>query len=118
MKRLPAIIMALCLLGGASQNSAAHGGGLNSEGCHRETATGGYHCHRGSSSGSSDLKTVGLVLGGLVVVAIIYKWWNKRDSHMLNEIIGSSADEDGASVRLDLDESGNHSAGVYWKLRF
>lgn len=26
----------------------AHGGGLNSEGCHRETATGGYHCHRQS----------------------------------------------------------------------
>lgn len=28
----------------------AHPGGLNSEGCHNNRKTGGYHCHRGSSS--------------------------------------------------------------------
>jgi hypothetical protein len=28
----------------------AHGGGLNSEGCHHSRKTGDYHCHRGSSS--------------------------------------------------------------------
>ena len=26
----------------------AHGGGLNAAGCHNETKTGGYHCHRSS----------------------------------------------------------------------
>ena len=26
--------------------SAAHGGGLNSEGCHTNRKTGDYHCHR------------------------------------------------------------------------
>tara|TARA_B100000035_G_scaffold279381_1_gene258942 strand:- start:210 stop:695 length:486 start_codon:yes stop_codon:yes gene_type:complete len=26
----------------------AHGGGLNAAGCHNETRTGGYHCHRSS----------------------------------------------------------------------
>ena len=26
--------------------SSAHGGGLNKQGCHNETKTGGYHCHR------------------------------------------------------------------------
>ena len=26
----------------------AHGGGLNAQGCHNETKTGGYHCHRSS----------------------------------------------------------------------
>lgn len=26
----------------------AHGGGLNSEGCHNNRKTGGYHCHRSS----------------------------------------------------------------------
>lgn len=31
----------------------AHGGGLNSEGCHNNRKTGDYHCHRGSSSGTS-----------------------------------------------------------------
>ena len=29
---------------------AAHGGGLNAEGCHNNRKTGGYHCHRGPSS--------------------------------------------------------------------
>jgi len=28
----------------------AHGGGLNSEGCHNNRKTGGYHCHRGPKS--------------------------------------------------------------------
>lgn len=29
---------------------AAHPGGLNSEGCHNNRKTGGYHCHGGSTS--------------------------------------------------------------------
>ena len=29
---------------------AAHGGGLNKQGCHNETRTGGYHCHRSPAS--------------------------------------------------------------------
>jgi hypothetical protein len=28
----------------------AHGGGLNSEGCHTNRKTGDYHCHRGNSA--------------------------------------------------------------------
>lgn len=28
----------------------AHGGGLDSSGCHTKRATGEYHCHRGSSN--------------------------------------------------------------------
>jgi hypothetical protein len=31
------------------QSLAAHGGGLNAEGCHYNRKTGEYHCHRGSS---------------------------------------------------------------------
>jgi hypothetical protein len=31
------------------QPLAAHGGGLNAEGCHNNRKTGEYHCHRGSS---------------------------------------------------------------------
>ena len=37
---------------------AAHGGGLNKQGCHNETKTGGYHCHRGSSSRTSPSVTL------------------------------------------------------------
>ena len=32
------------------ETAEAHPGGLNSEGCHNNRKTGGYHCHRGSSS--------------------------------------------------------------------
>jgi hypothetical protein len=28
--------------------AAAHGGGLNAEGCHNDRKNGGYHCHRSS----------------------------------------------------------------------
>jgi hypothetical protein len=30
--------------------AVAHGGGLNSEGCHNNRKTGDYHCHRGSAA--------------------------------------------------------------------
>lgn len=33
--------------------ASAHSGGLNAEGCHNDRKNGGYHCHRGSSGGSS-----------------------------------------------------------------
>ncbi|WP_237054657.1 excalibur calcium-binding domain-containing protein [Marilutibacter chinensis] len=29
-----------------SQTAAAHGGGLNAQGCHNDRKNGGYHCHR------------------------------------------------------------------------
>lgn len=32
----------------------AHGGGLNSAGCHNDRKNGGYHCHRSSSSSYSN----------------------------------------------------------------
>ncbi|MCD6673793.1 MAG: YHYH domain-containing protein [Burkholderiaceae bacterium] len=35
-----------------ASNVQAHGGGLNSEGCHNNRKTGDYHCHRGPSSGT------------------------------------------------------------------
>jgi hypothetical protein len=31
-----------------AENGFSHGGGLNSEGCHNNWASGDYHCHRGS----------------------------------------------------------------------
>ena len=41
--------VAWAVLSLASKGVWAHGGGLNSEGCHNERATGGYHCHRSPS---------------------------------------------------------------------
>lgn len=47
------ILSAVCLCVFAS-DAFAHGGGLNSEGCHNNRKTGGYHCH-GSGSAPSPL---------------------------------------------------------------
>lgn len=40
-------LLALCAAGG---NAAAHGGGLNADGCHTNRKTGDYHCHRAPAS--------------------------------------------------------------------
>ncbi len=36
-----------------THQAVSHGGGLNSEGCHNEKKTGGYHCHRSTSYSST-----------------------------------------------------------------
>ena len=49
------------------QQVAAHGGGLNRAGCHNETATGGYHCHRNKKD-DFDWAIAGAVAGGALVL--------------------------------------------------
>ena len=44
-RRLATLVALACLTVAANQASA-HGGGLNSEGCHNNRKTGDYHCHR------------------------------------------------------------------------
>lgn len=44
--------LALCLASAPTVSVEAHGGGLNSEGCHNDRKRGGYHCHRGGSARS------------------------------------------------------------------
>ena len=51
--RLPSavsIIAVLLVLNVPTLPALSHPGGLNSEGCHNNRKTGGYHCHRGASS--------------------------------------------------------------------
>ena len=43
------ITAAFCFTGVGS--AWAHGGGLDSYGCHHNRKAGGYHCHRGSLAG-------------------------------------------------------------------
>lgn len=52
-KTMIGVSAAVLLLAGGYGSAEAHGGGLNSEGCHNNRKTGDYHCHRGSGSGSS-----------------------------------------------------------------
>ena len=70
-KRLTATITGICFLI-APLHAFAHGGELNRDGCHNVTATGGYHCHRGSDEEDDvDWGTVGIVVGGLVLLAVV-----------------------------------------------
>ncbi|MDA9839523.1 YHYH domain-containing protein [Porticoccaceae bacterium] len=47
------VFLALSLV--FSQLAISHGGGLNSEGCHNERKTGGYHCHRSADNQNNQL---------------------------------------------------------------
>lgn len=44
MRNIP-IIAAMLAVFSTSEFALAHGGGLNSDGCHRQSSTGTYHCH-------------------------------------------------------------------------
>ena len=69
-KKLFAALVGACFIVATSLPASAHGGGLNKDGCHNETATGGYHCHRGGD-GEGDTKTILIVVGALVGLVVI-----------------------------------------------
>lgn len=46
-------IFTLAFLVALPASSFAHGGGLDSLGCHYDRKNGGYHCHRGPLAGQS-----------------------------------------------------------------
>lgn len=41
-----------------SQVAVAHGGGLNTEGCHNGGKNDGYHCHRGPAASNSSPRLI------------------------------------------------------------
>ncbi|RWP38528.1 MAG: YHYH domain-containing protein [Mesorhizobium sp.] len=45
MRHLIAFALAISTIVAGATVASAHGGGTNSQGCHNETKTGGYHCH-------------------------------------------------------------------------
>ena len=51
------LIILLSLVFLCSQKAYSHGGGLNSQGCHNNTKTGNYHCHKNSGSNQSEKQT-------------------------------------------------------------
>ncbi len=43
----------LIVLATLAETATAHGGGLDSYGCHHNRKAGGYHCHRGPLAGQA-----------------------------------------------------------------
>lgn len=64
MKRL----IAATLIATVTATSAfAHGGGLNSQGCHNQHSNNTYHCHRQNN----DLDDAGKALGALIILGVL-----------------------------------------------
>ena len=118
------------------QQAFAHGGGLDRHGCHRETATGSYHCHKKDDEGNEDLLLIlGGVAAGLVLVAILLR---DRSNPALVENLQLRPDFDlekgrGVAAEYSVDrwqhlgvrmvskpEEKHPTAymGTYWQLRF
>ena len=82
----------------ASSELHAHGGGLNSKGCHNNTKTGDYHCHRSGenrqSKTSSNLdlseasfnRLLANLLGGKTEVTLKYNYGLKTQSKNLGTV--------------------------------
>lgn len=66
--RIPALFLSTTILLAATSAAFAHGGGLDSSGCHTNRKIGDRHCHRGS--GSSSKRSIGLVSGAVVLVSV------------------------------------------------
>ncbi|MCY4489566.1 MAG: hypothetical protein OXF11_20995 [Deltaproteobacteria bacterium] len=82
MRRFLSIGFVAGFLAATPHFAGAHGGGLNRDGCHRETATGGYHCHPGNSKSSGrdvNWETIGIVVGEILVLGTILLPFTKRD---------------------------------------
>ena len=62
------LALAIALAGLAVPPALAHGGGLDSQGCHTNSKTGDRHCHR--SSGSTPQPSSGLVSGPVSLLSV------------------------------------------------
>ena len=135
-RKVISALTALCLAALPLSQALAHGGGLDRHGCHRETATGGYHCHRGGDDDKEDIDwaLIGGVVGGLVALVIAIRWL-QDDKASLIQIVPHAYDENrlGIAAEYSLGPAGavglhattpigedreNTRTGAYWKLRF
>ena len=62
------LVLAIGITALAPPTVFAHGGGLDSEGCHTNSKTGARHCHR--SGGSAEKPKPGLVSGPVTLVTV------------------------------------------------
>ena len=127
MQRPVNILLALVLFAFLATDALAHGGGLDRYGCHRETATGGYHCHQDDEE-DVDWSVVAGVLGGLVALVLVLRWLQPDDPAYGLQL---SVDADGTTdigypignsqqigIRSMPSTDGDNTALTYWRLRF
>lgn len=66
--RIPALFLSTTILLAATPAAFAHGGGLDSSGCHANRTTGDRHCHR--RTGTTPNRSTGLVSGPVLLLSV------------------------------------------------
>ena len=127
-KTVIALSLAICILLLPLREALAHGGGLDRYGCHRETATGGYHCHQ--EEDETDWETTGLVVGGLVALILVLRLLRDDDeSSSLRLHVSEDGTADvgyslgqsqqiGVRTAAPADDAEDTYLGAYWRLAF
>ena len=92
------------------QQVLAHGGGLDSAGCHNETATGGYHCH--DDEEDVDWSAVGGAVGILVVLWLLSDLWTDDDQQAFSGLsFTPKIGPDGSGLVAEYDLDGLNQLG-------
>jgi hypothetical protein len=82
-----------------SSEATAHSGGLNSEGCHNNSKTGVYHCHRGSNSSSFSTGTIQSVMSEDMFNLILARKLGGKTEVTYEYIFGQN---NAGSIRVDI----------------
>ena len=115
-KHLTAFVVMLCLaFAGVPGGAHAHGGGLNRDGCHRETATGGYHCHR--KNDEPDWEAAAIIIGGLVAGYFVLRWIANRKKGQAFDAL-PPREERRPRLRFVASSGESPAVGLAWELRF
>ena len=93
------------------EHALGHGGGLNSDGCHNETATGGYHCHR-ETDDDVDWETVGAVAGGAVILWLLVEWMDDDEGAFASRLhLVPHFGETATGIVAEYSLNGSHKLG-------
>lgn len=130
-------VIAICALLFPLHQAAAHSGGTDRHGCHRNTQTGDYHCHNKKEKDDINWAVVGGVAGGVLALWLLVKWLDDEDSSspVRLQIVPQFDEKSGPAIAAEysLDDfqrigvrsmtpatNGRGSAyvGAYWRLRF
>lgn len=127
MQRLITILLVVVLFTFLVTDALAHGGGLDRHGCHHETATGGYHCHRDQED-DVDWGVLAGVVGGLVALVFVLRWLQPDNpTYGLQVSIDAEGTADigypvGNSQQIGIrsmpSNDGDDTALTYWRVQF